>query len=221
MPRKPRVSPEEKASIVEKYINGEAGKNAILFQHKIGWTTLRDWVRLYKTRGAEGLTPAARNRKYAPETKRAAVLEYLSGTASQNDICVTYNISRRSMLQNWIKRYNSHGDFKEPNTGGAIYMDKGRKTTAGERVEIVSFCIAKDKDYGATIEKYGVSYQQIYTWVRKYEQNGAEGLIDRRGKRKDAPCGGRFPEKFPQEFFGKGAVTERVRLSGAFQPESE
>jgi transposase-like protein len=54
MPRKPRVSPEEKASIVEKNISGEAGKSAALCQHEIGWTTLRDWVRLYTTRGADG-----------------------------------------------------------------------------------------------------------------------------------------------------------------------
>ena len=40
------------------------------------------------------------------------------------------------------------------------------------------------KDYTITIEKYGVSYQQIYSWVRKYNEKGAEGLVDKRGKRK-------------------------------------
>ena len=34
------------------------------------------------------------------------------------------------------------------------------------------------------IEKYQVSYQQIYQWTWKYQSNGAEGLIDKRGKRK-------------------------------------
>ena len=34
------------------------------------------------------------------------------------------------------------------------------------------------------MEKYGVSYQQIYAWVRKYEAKGVEGLTDRRGKAK-------------------------------------
>ncbi|NLW06838.1 MAG: helix-turn-helix domain-containing protein [Clostridia bacterium] len=63
-------------------------------------------------------------------------------------------------------------------------MTKGRKTTFDERIEIVSYCIANGKDYGATIKKYGVSYQQIYNWVRKYEKNGVDGLIDKRGKRK-------------------------------------
>jgi len=53
-----------------------------------------------------------------------------------------------------------------------------------ERIEIVSYCIANGKDYVSVIEKYGVSYQQIYSWVRKYEAKGVEGLIDKRGKPK-------------------------------------
>ena len=40
------------------------------------------------------------------------------------------------------------------------------------------------KDYGLTVETYRVSYQQIYSWVRKYEENGVDGLTDRRGKAK-------------------------------------
>ena len=63
-------------------------------------------------------------------------------------------------------------------------MTKGRNTTYEERVEIVSYCIANGNDYSSTIEKYGVSYQQIYAWVRKYNEKGPEGLQDKRGKRK-------------------------------------
>lgn len=64
-------------------------------------------------------------------------------------------------------------------------MTKGRKTTKEERVEIVAFCIENSKDYAKTVEEYGVSYQQIYSWVRKYEKFGVDGLSDKRGKRKD------------------------------------
>ncbi len=63
-------------------------------------------------------------------------------------------------------------------------MNKGRKTTQEERAEIVAYCIENGKDYGLAMEKYGVSYQQIYAWVRKYEAKGVEGLTDRRGKAK-------------------------------------
>ena len=63
-------------------------------------------------------------------------------------------------------------------------MTKGRKTTQEERSQIVAFCIAHGKDYALTVETYQVSYQQIYSWVRKYETNGVDGLVDRRGKSK-------------------------------------
>ena len=63
-------------------------------------------------------------------------------------------------------------------------MTKGRKVTFDEKIDIVHFCIANGKDYYAAMDKYNVSYQQVYSWVRKYEQNGADALIDRRGKAK-------------------------------------
>ena len=64
-------------------------------------------------------------------------------------------------------------------------MTKGRTTTFDERLEMVSECISLGNDYGKIVEKYNVSYQQVYGWVHKYEAEGPNGLIDRRGKRKE------------------------------------
>ena len=61
---------------------------------------------------------------------------------------------------------------------------KTRETAQEERYEIVKACIDSGLDYGATAEKYKVSYQQVYTWVRKYKELGKPGLEDRRGQRK-------------------------------------
>ena len=63
-------------------------------------------------------------------------------------------------------------------------MTKGRKTTQEERAEIVAFCIEHNKDYGLTVETYNVSYQQIYAWVRNYEEGGVDKLKDNRGRAK-------------------------------------
>lgn len=65
-------------------------------------------------------------------------------------------------------------------------MRQGRKTSFEERVEIVNFTIAHEKDYQAAMEKYGVSYQQVYSWVKKFEKQGSQGLVDRRGKGLDS-----------------------------------
>jgi len=125
------------------------------------------------------------NQSYSSELKKCAVEEYLSGAGSQADICKKYKIYSRTQLRNWIKVYNSHRELRPSRGRGSdIYMTKGRNTTYEERVEIVSYCIEHGNDYTAAIEKYGVSYQQIYAWVRKYNEKGAEGLVDKRGKRK-------------------------------------
>lgn len=185
MPQKGRLPVEEKVRIVREYLSGNLGVSELRQKYRISKQTLYEWVRLYQARGADGVMPAAKNRHYSPETKRQAVVEYLSGSSSKRDICLKYDITDRVILRRWIKRYNSHGDFTQSNSGSEIYMTKGRQTTLEERIEIVSYCIANNKDYGKAIERYSVSYQQIYGWVRKYEKFGAKGLFDHRGKRKD------------------------------------
>jgi transposase-like protein len=185
MGKKDRLSAEEKFKIVEMFLSGKEGKTSLKENYGVAYSTLRDWVRLYETRGISGLMSYSKSRKYAPETKVAAVRDYLGSKGSLAGICRKYDISTSSMLRQWIKWYNSHGDFKRTNKWGEIYMVKGRNTTMEERIEIVSHCIANGKDYAKTIELYGVSYNQVYTWVRKYEKEGSSSLTDRRGKRKD------------------------------------
>ena len=118
-----------------------------------------------------------KNKKYTAELKAKAVKDYLNGGGSQRQICKKYGISSHTTLQDWILWYNSHREFKERSSAkGEIYMTKGRKATQEERVEIVAFCIEHGKDYGLTVETYKVSYQQIYAWVRKYEEKGVQDL---------------------------------------------
>jgi transposase-like protein len=185
MQRRSKIPSEEKIRLTEEYLAGRLSSANFEQRYRLKNQRLYDWVRLYQTRGAEGLMPCKTNRKYAPEIKRLAVEEYLSGKESLNGLCAKYDISSHSTLQGWIKWHNSYRDFKQPNNGVRIYMAKGRKTTLEERIEIVSHCIAGNKNYGKTIERHGVSYQQIYGWVRRYERDGVAGLADRRGKRRD------------------------------------
>ena len=183
--RRSRFSAEEKINAIEAYIRGEMGWNQIIYKFGIANSTLQTWIRKYYESGREGLQEKPKNKSYSTELKREAVEAYLRGVGSQDEICRRYRISSRILLQNWIKQYNSHKELRPSSGRGSdIYMTKGRNTTYEERVEIVSYCIEHGNDYSAAIEKYGVSYQQVYSWVRKYTEKGAEGLLDKRGKRK-------------------------------------
>ena len=126
-----------------------------------------------------------KNKKYSPELRMKAVEDYLSGKGTMKQIREKYGILANKQLINWIMWYNGHREFKErSNAKGEIYMTKGRKTTQEERAEIVAFCIEHNYDYGLTVETHKVSYQQIYAWVRKYEEGGVDKLKDNRGRTK-------------------------------------
>ncbi|WP_125566275.1 helix-turn-helix domain-containing protein [Companilactobacillus insicii] len=45
------------------------------------------------------------------------------------------------------------------------------KYTEKQQIEIANYAIAHDNDFKATGEKYGISYQQVSAWVRKYKNS--------------------------------------------------
>lgn len=184
MPKKSKLSYEEKLKAIAEYKQGLGSLESIGRKYNIHHESFRCMVLKYDSGLMSELQEKNTIKTYSSELKTQAVIDYLSGKGSLMDICIKYNISSKSILIKWIKWYNSHKEFKERSFGKDIYMTKARKTTQKERFEIVSFCIANGKNYGLTVEKYDVSYQQIYSWVKKYEEKGIDGLSDNRGKSK-------------------------------------
>lgn len=184
MGRKSKIPDEIKIQIVEDYLSGKISLQSAAIKLGVNRTAVDGWVRKYKTFGKEGLINQKYNSSYSPEIKTKAVIDYLDEKGSLNDICIKYKISSISILQQWIKKYNSHKIFKPHVTKGDKLMTNGRKTTYRERIEIVSFCISNAHDYNLTANKFNVSYQQVYTWVKKYNKGGYNALVDRRGKNK-------------------------------------
>ncbi|MEC1743781.1 transposase, partial [Schinkia azotoformans] len=121
---------------------------------------------------------------YTEELKLSAISDYLSGKYSIREITRKYLISSHSVLLQWVNKYNSHREIKGTPKGRASSMTKGRKTTWNERVQMVLDCLGNGKDYQRTAETYEVSYQQVYQWVKKYEDGGDEALKDKRGRKK-------------------------------------
>lgn len=165
---------------------GIIGINAAAREYKIDAATLRRWIANYDSMGVEGLYTTGHWTKRSEVEKIAAVRAYEEGGSSLQSICKQFKIRSTSQLRNWIIRYNGHEKLKPTINGGEIDVTKGRKVTFNEKIEIVEFCIESGNDYAATIEKYKVSYQQIYSWVRKYAKGGISALEDRRGKVKEA-----------------------------------
>lgn len=186
MGRKPKCTVEEKISAVEDYLNGVRSVSEIMNDLSVkSKRTVRDWILAYQQQGVEALYPLAQNKSYTKEFKMELVQRYLNGEGSAIDLCAQYGIRSHSTLKRWISMYNSHIELKDYIPERGVYMTEARrKTTLEERREIAECCLKHNHDYKGTASIYGVSYSQVYSWVKKYKEQGAEGLTDKRGRHK-------------------------------------
>ena len=180
-----RYKAEDKIAAVKEYLEGKTSCCEIAKRFGADDQTVWSWVSNYRSMGEEAFYDTGHNKTYPRELKEEAIKDYLAGKGSYQKLCEKYGIKSTKQLRTWVKMYNSHGEIRSSGTGGNI-MTKGRKTTFDERVEIVEYCIAHNKNYAETAEKYKISYQQARSYTVKYEDGGVEALRDRRGKPKSA-----------------------------------
>lgn len=149
---------------------------------------IRRWGYAYATFGESGLekhNSALCN--YSAEFKQQVVTEYLEGKISIQDLAYKHKILAPSTVRTWIKQYNNHEELTDSRKEGVYHMVKNntrKNTTFEERVKIVEECISCGCNYSSIARKYACSYGQVYSWVKKYQDKGIEGLYDRRGKNK-------------------------------------
>lgn len=179
---KEKVTVEERIEAARTCADGRMSQAEAARRLGVDKSTVREWVRRYKAGGALAFKEQEHNTVYTEEMKVAAVREYLSGKGSLREISAKYGMRSTRQLNDWIKVYNSGRDFGRKMSGGSR-MKQGRETTQEEKLAIVKDCLENGSNYGETAIKYGVSYQQVYTWVKKFRKLGEAGLEDRRGKR--------------------------------------
>ena len=181
MSGKNKLNAEEKVRIAEDCIEGRISQAEAARRVGVDESSIRGWIAKYKSEGSYGLWQTEKNRVYSEELKLQAVTEYLAGSESLREICKKYRIRTKTQLRAWIKVYNSGRNFKK--MSGGSRMKKSRQTTQEERVRIAKECIENGDNYGEIAIKYQVSYQNVYSWVKKYRELGEAGLEDRRGQR--------------------------------------
>lgn len=175
---------EERLMVLNWIEKGNRLRDAVV-KFGVSGQTIRQWRIKLKANGIEAISNQPKNKHYPVELKKQAVESYLAGKSSQDEVCRKYGIRNRVQLQRWILKYTQGEILRSSPGGNSIAMNQGRKTTYEERLEIVQYCIAQGNNYRETAERYQVSYQQVYSWVRKYENGGEKALLDRRGKAKE------------------------------------
>ena len=180
-----KVTVEERIETAKACAEGRMSQAEAARKLGVGKTRVQEWVKRYKAQGILAFEKQEHNKIYPEELKLAAVREYLSGAGSQIEIAAKYGLRSTRQLHDWIKVYNSGKDFGRKMSGGSR-MKRGRETTQEERIAIVKECLENGSNYGETAIKFNVSYQQVYTWVKKFKELGEAGLEDRRGQRTSA-----------------------------------
>ena len=178
------LSQKEKLRAVHEYLQGALSLRDIARKYGVGDTSVRKWIAKYNAGGDAALLPNHTKKHYSKSFKQEVIRAYLAGEGSYTQLCVRYNIPSFDTVRKWVLQYNDRRIIRGSETGGTTIMRKGRKTTYEERIEIVSFCIENHKDYQLAAD----TYQQVYSWVRKYEAQGVESLTealtDKRGRTK-------------------------------------
>ena len=187
MGRVSSYSKEMKLKIVKRYLSGESAMalaNEYRLKGKHGDDLVRKWSKQYQAIGERCFNLTKMNKTYNKTIKLSAINEYIEGKGTLESIVNKYGISDKSILRGWVIKYNSHIDIMDYDPKPEVYMAKSRKTTYEERVEIVKYCLEHEQNYKETAIKYGVNYAQVYSWVKKYKQEGEDGLLDHRGRNK-------------------------------------
>jgi transposase len=217
---KKSYSKEFKYEVLLAYENRDYTIKELCSIFQISKNSLKEWIEQFEKYGIEGLIQSKSWRPYSKEFKEAAVRDYLSGKFSQYEIVRKYEISSRSVLRKWINKYNSHRELKDTSKERTSSMTKGRKTTWDQRKQIVFYYLENGKDYQKTADIYEVSYQQVYQWVKKYEEGGEEALKDKRGRNKlESELSPE--EKFKLEMRKLERENERLRAENAFLKKLE
>ena len=142
-----------------------------------------------------------RKSKVSNELKIELVKMILEGKGTIQELSKEYNVAKSSLMT-WKKKYIEIGeesikvedknrhywirDYRKSidEHGKVSALKKHVRKTIEAKVEAVEFCQNNNYDYNLTIRKFGISYQQIYSWVKKYENGGVDALTDNRGKRR-------------------------------------
>ena len=183
MGRRSKFSVQQKLIIIKKTQTESIERLAQ--EYCVNAHTIRRWKRMYKYQGMRGLESAHHNKVYSVEFKRKLVVEFEHSTDTLEKFALKHGLKSDWQLSQWIIQYNE-SKLKAYTPRKRDSIMPGRKTTFEERLSIIEDLIKHDVNYSWAVDKYHVSYQQVYGWYQKYRKSGndPQSLCDRRGKAK-------------------------------------
>lgn len=182
MVRKVKVSKELKIKACKDYDRGLGSFQTIADGLNVAEATVIVWYRTFKEHGEKAFEIKSTNKSYSKELKLEIINLYNEGYSTY-DLSGKYNIAK-SVVNNWINKYNEGIEMKDYNPNSEVYTMKKRQTTFEERLEIVKWVIKNNMNYKDASIKYLVPYASIYLWTKKYQRDGEDSLKHNKRGRK-------------------------------------
>jgi transposase len=112
-----KYTDEFKLSLVERYLAGAKGIQALAEEYGIMHSNLRRWAAIYRVHGIEGLKKR-KSAHYSGEFRLSVLKHMWARKLSYEATAVAFNIRNPGSLADWVKLYRS---------GGVEALQPGRK----------------------------------------------------------------------------------------------
>lgn len=150
----------------------------------LSWSVFNQKVLRFQEHGIRGIQLSVKNNQYSSALKKRVILEHIEENSPVAQLAREYNTPDHETVRRWINKYTKREAIKTNSPLPEVYTMKSRKTSQEEKIEIVKDCLANGLSYKESAKKYQVSYNNVYSWVKKYQIHGPQGLGDGRGRGK-------------------------------------
>ena len=178
MSLKGKIPPEVKIQAVEDYLAIRKGSTQIRKELGIRLSTFQAWLRKYQMEGRSGLYPKKHFTSYPSSLKLAAVEDYLNGGGSLDAMCRKYGIPPMRFYNNGLRCIiKAIESSRHAERGRKQIWPRKEKLSQEQKLQAVLYCLEHRLDYRQTSEQYKITYQQIYSWVKKYQGREKPGCL--------------------------------------------
>ena len=131
----PKYSFELKLQVVNDYLKGKGSHKFLAKQYRIKSSSqVKQWVKLYKEFGEEGLKRKRKNKTYPVQTKLDAIECYLTSELSYWEVALLFKIENPSLIARWASDFRKDGiDGLSGTPGRPSKMSKEKSCSSSKK----------------------------------------------------------------------------------------
>lgn len=142
-----------------------------------------------RTEPAQRAIPQPTHAPYPAQEKLTILRAYAASPASMRDFCAAHGLTTKTLCA-WRKRFDEGGEAAlepRPNPRNASGWHRGHFTPEQRREAVEAFAVAHlPKDDFCRI--WGLGRSTLQKWLRRYREEGPQGLETRKGRRRKPPA---------------------------------